>query len=47
MDKSRFEFRLRESSFCNQYLLLAETEKEMGKTLLQAEKKEPIRELER
>ena len=44
-EKSRFEFKLRENSFCNQYLLLAETEQEEGKSLLLAEKQEPIREL--
>jgi len=46
-NKSRFEFKLRESSFCNQYLMLAETDQEEDKSLSLTDQDQPIKELQK
>lgn len=46
-DKSLFRFRIRKNSFCNQYLLVAETEKEDTSGLINADAEQQIKELKK
>ena len=46
-EKTFFQFKLRSSSFCNQYLLVAETEREDSSNLLHADSESRIRELQK
>ena len=41
-EKSFFQFKIREDSFCNQYLLVAETEQEDKGSLLTADPEQTI-----